>query len=58
MTTVGAVIKMAGRTFSGYIHKPLAETLSRPTVAHVFNNIKLSSGVPNRQILIVQAIHD
>ncbi|KLO32924.1 lipase family protein [Mycobacterium haemophilum] len=58
MTTVGAVIKMAGKDIGDYLDEPLEETLSRPTVAHVFDNIKLGSGVPTPPVLIVQAIHD
>jgi pimeloyl-ACP methyl ester carboxylesterase len=58
MTTVGAVIRMAGRNVSKYLDRPLEEILEMPEVQYVFDNIKLGKTVPTPPVLIVQAVHD
>ena len=58
MTTVAAVIRMAGKNMGDYLDEPLEDILSTPEVSHVFENIKLGAAVPTPPILIVQAVHD
>ncbi|BCO36131.1 lipase [Mycobacterium heckeshornense] len=58
MTTVGAVIRMAGKNVNRYLDRPLEEILEMPEVQDVFDNIKLGTAVPAPPILIVQAVHD
>jgi alpha-beta hydrolase superfamily lysophospholipase len=58
MTTVEAVLKMAGKNMGDYLDKPLEEILSTPEVTYVFDNIKLGAAVPTPPVLIVQAVHD
>jgi alpha-beta hydrolase superfamily lysophospholipase len=58
MTTVGAVIRMAGKDMGDYLDEPLEDILSTPEVTYVFDNIKLGAAVPVPPVLIVQAVHD
>ena len=58
MTTVGAVLRMAGRDMGDFLHKPLEHILSMPEVEYVFDHIKLGTAVPAPPVLIVQAVHD
>lgn len=58
MTTVEAVVKMAHKNMGDYLDEPLEQTLSRPAVVHVFDNIKLGAAIPTPPVLIVQAVHD
>jgi len=58
MTTVAAVIRMAGKNMGDYLDEPLEDILSTPEVSHVFENIKLGAAVPAPPVLIVQAVHD
>ncbi|MGD1257602.1 lipase family protein [Mycobacterium seoulense] len=58
MTTVEAVIRMAGKNMGDYLDEPLENILSTPEVTHVFENIKLGVAVPTPPVLIVQAVHD
>ncbi len=58
MTTVEAVLKMAGKNMGDYLDKPLEEILSTPEVTYVFDSIKLGAAVPTPPVLIVQAVHD
>ena len=58
MTTVGAVIRMAGKDMGDFLDAPLEDILSTPEVPHVFDSIKLGSAVPAPPVLIVQAVHD
>ncbi len=58
MTTVGAVLRMAGKNMGDYLDEPLEDILSSPEVAYVFDNIKLGAAVPTPPVLIVQAVHD
>jgi hypothetical protein len=58
MTTVGAVIRMAGKDMGDYLDEPLEDILSTPEVSYVFDNIKLGAAVPVPPVLIVQAVHD
>ncbi len=58
MTTVEAVIRMAGKNMGDYLDEPLESILSTPEVTHVFENIKLGAAVPTPPVLIVQAVHD
>jgi hypothetical protein len=58
MTTVGAVLRMAGMDMGDYLDEPLEEILSTPEVRHVFDSIKLGAAVPTPPVLIVQAVHD
>lgn len=58
MTTIGAVIRMAGKDMGGYLDRPLEEVLALPEVQHVFDSIKLGTTVPSPPLLIVQAVHD
>jgi len=58
MTTVEAVLRMAGKNMGDYLDEPLEDILSTPEVAYVFDNIKLGAAVPTPPVLIVQAVHD
>lgn len=58
MTTVEAVLKMAGKNMGDYLDEPLEDILSTPEVTHVFDSIKLGAAVPTPPVLIVQAVHD
>jgi hypothetical protein len=58
MTTVEAVIRMAGKDMGDYLDEPLEDILSTPEVSHVFETIKLGAAVPEPPVLIVQAVHD
>jgi acetyl esterase/lipase len=58
MTTVGAVVRMAGKNMGDYLDEPLEDILSSPEVTHVFESIKLGAAVPAPPVLIVQAVHD
>jgi acetyl esterase/lipase len=58
MTTVGAVLRMAGKDMGDYLDEPLEDILSTPEVMHVFDSIKLGAAVPAPPVLIVQAAHD
>ena len=58
MTTVGAIVRMAGKNMGDYLDEPLEDILSSPEVTHVFDSIKLGAAVPTPPVLIVQAVHD
>ena len=58
MTTVGAVVRMAGKDMGDYLDEPLEQILSTPEVSYVFDHIKLGVAVPTPPVLIVQAVHD
>jgi Secretory lipase len=58
MTTVEAVLRMAGKNMGDYLDQPLEEILSAPEVSYVFDSIKLGAAVPTPPVLIVQAVHD
>jgi acetyl esterase/lipase len=58
MTTVQAVIRMAGKNMGDYLDEPLEDILSTPEITHVFQTIKLGAVVPTPPVLIVQAVHD
>jgi secretory lipase len=58
MTTVGAVIRMAGRDMGDFLDEPLEDILSTPEVGYVLDNIRLGAAVPAPPVLIVQAVHD
>jgi acetyl esterase/lipase len=58
MTTVEAVLRMAGKNMGDYLDEPLEDILSTPEVKHVFDSIKLGAKVPTPPVLIVQAAHD
>ena len=58
MTTVEAVLRMAGKDMGDYLDEPLDAILSTPEVTYVFDNIKLGAAVPTPPVLIVQAVHD
>jgi Secretory lipase len=58
MTTVEAVLKMAGKDMGDYLDEPLEDILSTPEVTYVFDSIKLGAAVPTPPVLIVQAVHD
>jgi Secretory lipase len=58
MTTVGAVLRMAGKNMGDYLDEPLDDILATPEVRHVFDSIKLGAAVPAPPVLIVQAVHD
>lgn len=49
MTTVDAVIRMAGRDMGDFLDEPLEDILSTPEVSHVFGDTKLGSAVPTRR---------
>lgn len=58
MTTVEAVVRMAGKNMGDYLDEPLEDILSSPEVTHVFDSIKLGVATPAPPVLIVQAVHD
>jgi Secretory lipase len=58
MTTVEAVLRMAGKNMGDYLDEPLEDILSTPEIMHVFESIKLGAAVPTPPVLIVQAVHD
>jgi hypothetical protein len=58
MTTIGAVLRMAGKNMGDYLDEPLDDILATPEVTHVFDSIKLGAAVPAPPVLIVQAVHD
>ncbi len=58
MTTVEAVVAMAGKNMGDYLDEPLEDILSTPEVSYVFDQIKLGAAVPAPPVLIVQAVHD
>ena len=58
MTTVEAVLRMAGKDMGDYLDEPLEDILSTPEVSYVFDSIKLGAAVPTPPVLIVQAVHD
>ncbi len=58
MTTVEAVLKMAGKNMADYLDEPLEDILSTPEVTYIFDTIKLGAVVPTPPVLIVQAVHD
>ncbi len=58
MTTVEAVLRMAGKNVGDYLDEPLEDILSTPEITHVFESIKLGAAVPTPPVLIVQAVHD
>jgi len=58
MTTVGAVLRMAGKNMGDYLDEPLEDILSSPEVSHVFDSIKLGFATPAPPVLIVQAVYD
>src|SRR6202034_1097357 len=58
MTTVGAILRMAGKNMGDYLDQPLEDILATPEVAHVFDSIKLGAAVPVPPVLIVQAVYD
>ncbi|OBI90916.1 lipase family protein [Mycobacterium sp. 1245805.9] len=58
MTTVEAVLRMAGKNMGDYLDEPLEDILSTPEVSYVFDSIRLGAAVPTPPVLIVQAVHD
>ena len=58
MTTVEAVLRMAGKNMGDYLDEPLEDILATPEVSHVFDSIRLGAAVPKPPVLIVQAVHD
>lgn len=58
MTTVEAVLRMAGKNMGDYLDEPLDDILATPEITHVFDSIKLGAAVPTPPVLIVQAVHD
>ncbi len=58
MTTVQAVVRMAGKNMGDYLDQPLEQILSTPEVKYVFDHIKLGAAVPTPPVLIVQAVYD
>ncbi|MCV7030404.1 lipase family protein [Mycobacterium sherrisii] len=58
MTTVEAVLRMAGKNMGDYLDEPLEGILSTPEVSQVFDSIKLGVATPAPPVLIVQAVHD
>ncbi|WAJ47397.1 lipase [Mycobacterium sp. Aquia_216] len=58
MTTVGAILRMAGKNMGDYLDEPLEDILSSPEVSHVFDSIKLGVATPAPPVLIVQAVYD
>jgi acetyl esterase/lipase len=58
MTTVEAVLRMAGKNMGDYLDEPLEDILSTPEIMRVFDSIKLGAAVPTPPVLIVQAVHD
>ncbi|WAC94393.1 lipase family protein [Mycobacterium sp. Aquia_213] len=58
MTTVGAILRMAGKNMGSYLDEPLEDILSSPEVSYVFDSIKLGVATPAPPVLIVQAVYD
>ncbi len=58
MTTVEAVLRMAGKDMGDYLDEPLEDILSTPEVTYVFDQIRLGAAVPTPPVLLVQAVHD
>jgi alpha-beta hydrolase superfamily lysophospholipase len=58
MTTLHAMLRLAGKDMADLIDRPLEEMLLTPEVQHVFNSIKLGTSAPKPPVLIVQAVHD
>lgn len=58
MTTVEAVLHMAGKNMGDYLDEPLEDILATPEVSGVFDRIKLGTATPAPPVLIVQAVHD
>lgn len=58
MTTLHAMLRLAGKDMADLIDGPLEEILLTPEVQHVFNSIKLGTCAPKPPVLIVQAVHD
>lgn len=58
MTTVEAVLRMAGKDVGDYLDEPLEDILSTPEITYIFDTIKLGAAVPAPPVLIVQAVHD
>lgn len=58
MTTVHAVLCLAGKDMGKLIDQPLEQILQMPQVQHVFDSIKLGTSAPTPPILVVQAVHD
>ncbi|MGO9928376.1 MAG: lipase family protein [Mycobacterium sp.] len=58
MTTVEAVLRMAGKDMGDYLDQPLEDILSTPEITYIFESIKLGAAVPTPPVLIVQAVHD
>lgn len=58
MTTVHAMLSMAGKDMADLIDRPLEEILLTPEIQHVFDSIKLGTAAPTIPVLIVQAVHD
>ncbi|MCV7413629.1 lipase [Mycobacterium florentinum] len=58
MTTVGAILRMAGKNMGTYLDEPLEDILSSPEVSYVFDSIKLGVATPAPPVLIVQAVYD
>lgn len=58
MTTVHAVLRMAGKDMGTLVDEPLEHILQTPQVQHVFDSIKLGTTAPTPPVLIVQAVHD
>jgi hypothetical protein len=58
MTTVEALVRMAGKNMGDYLDKPLEEILAAPEMIAVFDEIKLGAAVPAPPVLLVQAVHD
>ncbi|MCH9667106.1 MAG: lipase family protein [Actinomycetia bacterium] len=58
MTTLHAMLRLAGKDMADLIDRPLEEMLLTPEVQHVFNSIKLGTCAPKPPVLVVQAVHD
>ncbi|MGO9380607.1 MAG: lipase family protein [Mycobacterium sp.] len=58
MTTVEAVLRMAGKDMGDYLDEPLEDILSTPEITYIFDSIRLGAAVPTPPVLIVQAVHD
>ena len=58
MTTMEAVLRMAGKDMGDYLDEPLEDILATPEVSQVLDSIRLGAEVPTPPVLIVQAVHD
>jgi alpha-beta hydrolase superfamily lysophospholipase len=58
MTTLHAMVELAGKDMADLIDRPLEEILLTPEVQHIFKSIKLGTSAPKPPVLIVQAVHD